>query len=331
LLDLSFPLKKASVHFINSLGDIKRAYGFAFSSQDQWNWKKIPRHNRRVIFEEYNVPESGSEMNIWHIVKGSPAEKAGLLAGDRIVALNGKSFSSQEKFAKTLETLTKKSRTSESYKRSDGATIIRVVWAPVNFTVKRKTADGIEVLTLPVKAESVGNFDIIYRSENALNAYADGKNVFITEGIMQFVKTDEELQLVIAHELAHNIGKHREKKENNALAGAVLGAAIGSLATTVTGIDYSYLERDLEVVGSLIYSKDFEREADYLGMYILVNAGVQLDQVHKFWERMGQRTGGAGTFNLTHPSDAVRAEALKIIVAEIEHKKLSGQHLVPNR
>ena len=87
----------------------------------------------------------------------------------------------------------------------------------------------------------------------------------------------------------------------------------------------------MEAVGALAYSKDFEREADYLGMYILANAGVQLDQVHEFWERMNGKRKEPGTFNSTHPSDAERTEALKIISAEIEHKKLSGERLLPNR
>ena len=60
LVDLSFPLMRASVHFINSLGDIKRKYGFHYSSQDSWDWSKIARYNRIVIYEEYGISDSWS-------------------------------------------------------------------------------------------------------------------------------------------------------------------------------------------------------------------------------------------------------------------------------
>ena len=99
------------------------------------------------------------------------------------------------------------------HKRSDGTTETHLVWVPIDFTVKRKTKDGVKVLTLPVKTQPIGNFEALYLNERALNAYANGKNVFITEGMMDFVKTDAELQFVIAHELAHNIGKHLEKRK----------------------------------------------------------------------------------------------------------------------
>lgn len=330
LADLSFPLMRASVHFINSLGNIKRKYGFHYSSQDSWDWSKIARYNRIVIYEAYGISDSRSEMSIWHVVKGSPAEEAGLLIGDRIIALDGKSFETQKKFAKILEQLTEKSRRHVRHKRSDGTTETRLVWVPVDFTVKRKTKDGVKVLTLPVETKPVGNFETLYLNERTLNAYANGRNVFITEGMMDFVRTDEELQFVIAHELAHNIGKHLEKRKNNAFAGAMLGSVLGGVAGGITGKNYSDLGRSLEAAGMLAYSKDFEREADYLGMYILANAGVQFDQVHKFWERMNAKRKESGTFNSTHPSDAERIEALKIISVEIEHKKLSDERLMPN-
>ena len=212
LADLSFPRMRASVHFIHSLGDIKRKYGFHYLSQDSWHWSKIARYNRIVIYEEFGISDSKSEMSIWHVVKGSPAEEAGLLVGDRIVALEGESFESQKKLAKILEQVTEKSRRHVPHERSDGTTETHLDWVPVDFTIKRESKDGVKVLTLPVETKPVGNFKILYLNERTLNAYANGKNVFITEGMMDFVRTVEELQSVIAHELAHNIGKHLEKR-----------------------------------------------------------------------------------------------------------------------
>ena len=81
----------------------------------------------------------------------------------------------------------------------------------------------------------------------------------------------------------------------------------------------------------MAYSKDFEREADYLGMYILINAGIQPDQVYAFWERMNKTKKGSGTFNSTHPSDAERAAAVIAISEEIKNKMKLNQPLMPNQ
>lgn len=43
------------------------------------------------------------------------------------------------------------------------------------------------------------------------DAYADGKAVYVTTGMLRFATTDLELQTVVAHELAHHTERHMDK------------------------------------------------------------------------------------------------------------------------
>ena len=58
---------------------------------------------------------------------------------------------------------------------------------------------------------------MILTQDNIVNAFADGKKIIMTQGIVDYAKDDNELALVIAHELAHNDRGHLDAKKKNTL------------------------------------------------------------------------------------------------------------------
>jgi predicted Zn-dependent protease len=81
----------------------------------------------------------------------------------------------------------------------------------------------------------------------------------------------------------------------------------------------------------MAYSKEFEAEADYVGLYIMAGAGLEFAEGPKFWRRMAANNpkainNGAGG---THPSTVYRFAALEQAVAEIDDKKAGGLPLQP--
>ena len=50
-------------------------------------------------------------------------------------------------------------------------------------------------------------------NDQIINAFADGKNIIVTAGLMRFVESDDELALIVGHELAHNTMEHIQKNE----------------------------------------------------------------------------------------------------------------------
>ncbi len=176
-----------------------------------------------------------------------------------------------------------------------------------------------------------GSFDISCRypvklvNSEQINAAADGKTVYISTGIMKFTESDDELALVVGHELAHNILSHSNKK----IASTILGAIIDGLILGASGVDTGGA---FTQVASKAYSKEYELESDYLGLYLAARAGYDITSAPNFWRRMGIENPGSivSRYNSTHPSTPERYVAMEKAVNEIQIKKHNELALVPN-
>ena len=84
---------------------------------------------------------------------------------------------------------------------------------------------------------------------------------------------------------------------------------------------------------STMFSQEFEREADYVGMYMLARAGVPTDEAANLWRRMAAESGGniRGTFSASHPSSSERYTNLDAANVEIRAKMSNGTALLPAR
>lgn len=155
-------------------------------------------------------------------------------------------------------------------------------------------------------------------------AWATGDEIFVTDGMVQFARTDAELALVVGHELAHNTRGHIHAKIGNQLLGTLLGAGL-SLAT---GVNVTRVGTD---IGRLAFSQEFEAEADYIGVYHAARAGYDVASFAPFWRRIAVHH--PRSINLqgssTHPSTAKRFLAVEMAVQEVRTKRSRGLSLVP--
>ncbi len=103
--------------------------------------------------------------------------------------------------------------------------------------------------------------------------------------------TAEELAVVVAHELAHNVLAHRRRL-------AAAGVSKGLLA---------------EFGRSGRLNRQVEREADRLSVHLLRNAGYDPVLAVRFWEKRGKQLGSGGT----HDSPLKRAQLLREEIATI--------------
>lgn len=167
------------------------------------------------------------------------------------------------------------------------------------------------------------------RSED-IGAYADGDNVTIQSGMMHFIENDNELAVVMAHEIAHNMMGHIEAGKMNTMAGVLLGLAVDAIASSQgvnTGGEFAETGAD---IGHLSYSQSFEAEADYVGLYIMARSGYDVRKAPDFWRRMAA-INPDGIYNgVTHPTSAERFIGLQKTVNEIRYKRKHRIALLPD-
>lgn len=163
-----------------------------------------------------------------------------------------------------------------------------------------------------------------------INAYADGENVVITPAMMRFVRSDEELALVLAHEYAHNAMGHVSSKQVNAIAGALLGAAVDALAASQGYGGNGDFMRAGAQIGAGSYSVAFEQEADYVGLYIAARSGYNVKKAIHFWRRFSVREPELIDVSTTHPTNPERFIALQKVIYEIDYKRKHHIPLVPD-
>ena len=161
-------------------------------------------------------------------------------------------------------------------------------------------------------------------SEDAVNAFADGQNVFITTGMFRFAESDDELALVLGHEFSHNALGHVKQLRAQSLGGLLLDLAVGVFTGVNTGGIFSQM-------GRIAFSKEFEADSDYMGLYMAARAGYDIRIAPNFWRRMAVEHPGSirKNYMATHPSTPERAAALRESVREIEDKLTHGESLTP--
>lgn len=172
-------------------------------------------------------------------------------------------------------------------------------------------------------------FAIDNENTDVVNAYTDGKRVVVSPAMMNFADTDDQLATVLAHEYAHAIMGHPQKSTQNAAIGGLLGMAVDSLANS-QGMNTGGMFSKLGAQGAVVkYSPGFEKEADYIGMYILKRAGYDVNKAANLWRRMAAVNPDSIYVSTTHPTSAERYLLLEKTAAEINAKQKAGKVLLP--
>jgi len=215
------------------------------------------------------------DTSILNVRPGSVADKAGLRRGDILLGTTEKPLSAR---GKTLQNLLAEPNPKLRIKRGD-----------TDFSV---SIDPEEICNYPVKLSP----------SSTVNAYANSRTITMTAGMMNFVKDDNELALIIGHELGHNTMGHIRK------------VAINLIIT----------------LGGTRYTRLFESEADYVGIYYMTRAGFNTQGVEDVWRRLALTNPKSVVRAKTHPTYPDRYVRIAATRDEINTKKAANQALLPN-
>ena len=145
-----------------------------------------------------------------------------------------------------------------------------------------------------------------------INAFCmpGGKIVFYT-GILEKLKlSDDEVAMVMGHEMAHALREHARERMAKTAATQGIASVLGAIASSKWGIDPSISDgvaRGGANLLSLEFSRDDESEADLVGMELAARAGFDPRAGVTLWQKMGAANKGAPPQWLsTHPSGKTR-------------------------
>ncbi len=244
-------------------------------------------------------------LQVTGVVPGSPADRAGLKSGDRIVAINGGRLPLGESgVQKALDQLTN-----------------------TDTHVLLTTHDSAGARDLVVAKDSVCNYNVIFVRDQVLNAFSDGHNVYVNSGIIRFTTNDDELATILGHEIAHNAMHHVDAQKQNVALGFLFGAVLDIVAMKAGVNTQGEFANDFAKYGSMVFSQDFEREADYVGLNLVAAAGRSTASSPNFWRRMAQEDPKSIMFATTHPTTAERFVRLDQLQGEIGRKLATGTPL----
>jgi predicted Zn-dependent protease len=139
-----------------------------------------------------------------------------------------------------------------------------------------------------------------------------GGKIAVYTGLIDALQiTDAELAAVMGHEIAHALREHgREKASQQQAQNMVIGVGAALLGVGEGGASLASLAA--QVTYGLPNSREFEREADRIGVELAARAGYDPRASITLWQKMGQVSGGGGPgFLSTHPSASDRISDLQ--------------------
>lgn len=293
LKDIAFPLSVAAAALCQT--DVQATYGMELHDQSQYS-KLSTAEYRETAIQYYGLHNG---VTIQYVHPTLPAGAAGLHARTRVISLDGE----------PLDNKTAQDASEIMYRlnrRKEG---------PLHIVVQE--SQGIRELDL--YSVPACKYPIVLVQSDLVNAYADGPRIIITTGMLDFTASDAELAVVIGHEIAHNALAHSDNIR--------LGNVLEALSTAHAG-------HSAELPGlatRFSYSKEFETQADYVGLYVAARAGYDISGVGQFWRRIARHSTmvNPAPFATTHPSYPERLMAFQSTLREIEEKIERGDALLP--
>ena len=228
------------------------------------------------------------------VVEGSPAAASGLAAGDVIAAVNGAAVPSTEAILAIRDAKARRA----AIEATEALIEERLRRGPVRLSVLR---DGA-ALDLRLDSRPACPARVRLARSRQPNAFANGRYAIVTTQLLGFTRGDDELAIVVAHELAHNILDHKARLESQKVPRGLL-RRFGKNARRI---------------------RTTEEEADRLAVRLLAAAGYDTAAIIPFWRRFYARYDSPQLFR-THPGLKAREALIVEELARLTRSNLGAQ------
>jgi predicted Zn-dependent protease len=157
-----------------------------------------------------------------------------------------------------------------------------------------------------------------------INAFCmpGGKIAFYSGILTQLALTDDEVAMVMGHEIAHALREHARERMGKSMATTGLSRLGGALISGYFGIDSRITDTVAQQGAQLLslkFSREDESEADLVGMELAARAGYNPRAGVSLWQKMSAANKGAPPQWLsTHPSGTTRIKDIEANLNKVE-------------
>lgn len=156
-----------------------------------------------------------------------------------------------------------------------------------------------------------------------VNAFCmPGGKIVVYEGLLSVAQNEDELAVVIGHEIAHAVAKHSNERMSQQILAqygmAILSSALSEKSEAVQSTAAAVFGLGAQYGLMLPYSRKHEYEADYMGLVFMEIAGYDSQSAIGFWTKMASDGSSAPEFLSTHPSDSRRIAQIRQRIPEAQ-------------
>jgi predicted Zn-dependent protease len=187
---------------------------------------------------------------------------------------------------------------------------------------------GLAIVTVARKEDKnkilppANKWEFAIIDDKSPNAFAmPGGKIGFNVGMFPYAPTDDDIAVILGHEVAHVLNQHSNERISQGLLVAA-GAVIVDEATK----NKSAHTRQAWMTGFglgaqfgvlLPFSREHESEADHLGLIFMARAGYNPEVAPAFWGRFSKIAGAKPPeFFSTHPADETRIKQLNAWMSE---------------
>ncbi len=173
--------------------------------------------------------------------------------------------------------------------------------------ILKNLSEQIPKFENPTDHSNYGRYEysLFLLDTNVINAFTSGQRIYLTKGIIDFCQNDDEIAMIIAHEIAHNeLGHINEKIAKFNSANDFFGETGGTLTF---------------IIGNLLrtpFGQLEEGHCDLFGMDIALKAGYKGCAVVELWDRMNKNEDEKSFIDLflSHPYSGDRANCARYYI-----------------
>lgn len=243
-------------------------------------------------------------LGVLGVVEGSPAALAGLEAGDVILQVNGEPIRPAPPPGAPEPSAEWRAGLEAGEDQLEAA----LGSGPASLTVLR---GGRDVLGLSLASRPGCPARVRLARSGQNSAFATARHVILTSATLAFAQNDDELAVILGHELAHVILGHADRLKREGVPKGLL-RGLGKNAARVRAT---------------------EEEADRLGLRLAWAAGYDVTAAIPFWRRYYARFDTPQFFR-THPSLGARERLVRETLAELQlgaQRPKLGKGALPKR